>query len=290
MPNFKEKLKKEIQWADKIIYILSWIFIVLILLLIALRYVNGWNKESFWPNFDYFLLFFILLDLLILNRVSYHHSGSRFIETKNPLDKQRDPSVSHAASLQDDIANGGLQNEKFVFGLIVGLFVLNLLWMVDLIMNKSVPALKESVFLPYRLNYIVLILGLILLTFNRGPLGLWLKGWLLKFKDPRAFIALALVFFVLCPFSLIFKQEPIAEKAANMAYFLLVIGILGQFAGYIRESRQKLPTNNSKIQMSNEIKISNVKNKYDLEERTARFEESKRKSGEGIHFLDTEYV
>ncbi|MEW6407250.1 MAG: hypothetical protein AB1465_00980 [Patescibacteria group bacterium] len=239
MSNFREKLKKEIGWAGGVIYFLSRVLIGAMVVLLVLRYAYG--QGSFWSNIDYFLLFFVLLDLVILNRVASRHSERSEESLANARifsNKLRDPSPT----AQDDkkkIAQDDMENEKLVFGLIVAFFGLNLLWMAELVMNN--PGVEEKVFLPYRLNYFVLILGVILLSLNKSQFGFWLKVWLLKFRDPRAFIALALIFLIITPFLLTYKQEPVAEKAANMAYFMLVIGVLGQFVKYVRESRRKSP-------------------------------------------------
>jgi len=56
-------------------------------------------------------------------------------------------------------------------------------------------------------------------------IGLWiLSVWLYKFEG-RVSVAGALAFSVICPFLLILKKEPIAEKAAIWAYMFLVVGV-----------------------------------------------------------------
>ena len=55
--------------------------------------------------------------------------------------------------------------------------------------------------------------------------GFWiLSVWLYKFEG-RVSVAGGLVFLVMCPFLLIFRKEPMAEKAAIWAYMFLVIGV-----------------------------------------------------------------
>ncbi|OQB43715.1 MAG: hypothetical protein BWY03_00626 [Parcubacteria group bacterium ADurb.Bin159] len=58
--------------------------------------------------------------------------------------------------------------------------------------------------------------------------GLWIGavvGWKL---EGRFSIFAALIFLTLCPFLLIFKKDPLAEKAAIWAYMFLVVGVIQQ--------------------------------------------------------------
>ena len=58
--------------------------------------------------------------------------------------------------------------------------------------------------------------------------GLWIGaviGWRL---EGRFSILGALIFLTMCPFLLIFKKDPIAEKAAIWAYMFLVVGVIQQ--------------------------------------------------------------
>ena len=58
--------------------------------------------------------------------------------------------------------------------------------------------------------------------------GLWIGavvGWRL---EGRFSILGALIFLTMCPFLLIFKKDPVAEKAAIWAYMFLVVGVIQQ--------------------------------------------------------------
>jgi len=56
--------------------------------------------------------------------------------------------------------------------------------------------------------------------------GLWVwVVWHYKFKGEVS-VSGALVFLIMCPFLLIFKKDLVAEKAANWAYMLLLIGVI----------------------------------------------------------------
>ena len=58
--------------------------------------------------------------------------------------------------------------------------------------------------------------------------GLWIGavvGWKL---EGRFSILGALIFLIMCPFLLIFKKDPLAEKAAIWAYMFLVVGVIQQ--------------------------------------------------------------
>jgi hypothetical protein len=56
--------------------------------------------------------------------------------------------------------------------------------------------------------------------------GLWILAVRHYKFEGRVSIAIALFFLTLCPFLLIFKKEPIAEKAAIWAYMFLVVGVV----------------------------------------------------------------
>lgn len=59
--------------------------------------------------------------------------------------------------------------------------------------------------------------------------ALWvLAVWLYKF-DGRISVGIALGFLIICPILLVFKKEPIAEKAAIWVYMFLAIGVIQLF-------------------------------------------------------------
>ncbi|MBA7697915.1 hypothetical protein ES703_106587 [subsurface metagenome] len=53
----------------------------------------------------------------------------------------------------------------------------------------------------------------------------------------RLFIVMFMILLIFCAFLLIFRKEKIAEEAANVAYFLLVIGVVIEFILMMRERR-----------------------------------------------------
>jgi len=70
-------------------------------------------------------------------------------------------------------------------------------------------------------------------------IALWiLSARYYKFES-RFSIAIALFFLTMCPFLLIFKKDPIAEKAAIWAYMFLVVGVVQMFIEYIASSKPK---------------------------------------------------
>ena len=192
------KFKNNIQNSNEIIHIFSWIFTIFLSILIIFRAI--YPTEAFYTYLDYFILFFILFDFIILNRIT----------SKN-----------------------GLKHEKTVFTAIIIFLFLDFLSIMENTINSPMTNLA-----PHRIIYLILFLGLTILAFNSKPLGLWLKSLLIKLKEPSSFIFLAIIFLILCPFFLFFKYESIAEKTANIAYLLLVIGVLGQFTKYIIKSRK----------------------------------------------------
>jgi hypothetical protein len=58
--------------------------------------------------------------------------------------------------------------------------------------------------------------------------------------DTRLSPALGLVFLAICPFLLIADKEPVAEQAANYAYFFLAIGVLVQLEELVLERYDRL--------------------------------------------------
>jgi len=54
----------------------------------------------------------------------------------------------------------------------------------------------------------------------------------------RLFIVMFMILLILCAFLLIFKKEKIAEEAANVAYFLLVIGVVIEFILMMRQRKR----------------------------------------------------
>jgi hypothetical protein len=53
--------------------------------------------------------------------------------------------------------------------------------------------------------------------------------------DSRLSVAMGLIFLAACPFLLIANNEPLAEQAANYAYFFLTIGVLVQLEEMVLE-------------------------------------------------------
>jgi hypothetical protein len=86
-------------------------------------------------------------------------------------------------------------------------------------------------------------LALVLLTqtviLRWGPEAVFFVTWLLLAlavqHDSRLSAAMGLVFLASCPFLLIAKKEPVAEQAANYAYFFLAIGVLVQLEELVLE-------------------------------------------------------
>jgi len=67
--------------------------------------------------------------------------------------------------------------------------------------------------------------------------GLWIGaviGWKL---EGRFSILGALIFLTICPFLLIFKKDPIAEKAAIWAYMFLVVGVVQQLIEFKKKPK-----------------------------------------------------
>jgi hypothetical protein len=58
--------------------------------------------------------------------------------------------------------------------------------------------------------------------------------------EGRVSVAGALIFLALCPFLLIFKKDPIAEKAAIWAYMFLVVGTIQMFVEYAKEEKKNV--------------------------------------------------
>ena len=190
---------------NKIIYTVTLTAIFALSAIIILRIL--YPIDSLFLYFDYFILGLIIFDLIVLNRTS---------------------------------SSRGLKHEKTVFYIIIGVFILNLIWQIQATIEMTnIPEYKESIFLPYRIITLILILGLFVLALNKGSLGVKLKSLSSRLKEPTTYIFFALLFLIICPFFLFFKQEVIAEKAANIAYFLLLIGVLGQFIKYIIKGNKK---------------------------------------------------
>jgi len=77
--------------------------------------------------------------------------------------------------------------------------------------------LVDIFFLPFTSDLVILVFTL----FWIGAV----VGWKL---EGRFSIFAALIFLILCPFLLIFKKDPLAEKAAIWAYMFLVVGVIQQ--------------------------------------------------------------
>ncbi len=63
--------------------------------------------------------------------------------------------------------------------------------------------------------------------------------WLFYFEG-RVSIGVGLGFLTLCPFLIIFKAEPIAEKSAIWAYMFLFVGVVQQIIAYRKEQSAKV--------------------------------------------------
>jgi hypothetical protein len=71
-------------------------------------------------------------------------------------------------------------------------------------------------------------------------LALWIRSvWSLKLEG-RVSVAGALMFLSTCPFLLIFKKDPVAEKAAIWAYMFLVVGTIQMFVEFAKEEKKNV--------------------------------------------------
>ena len=95
-----------------------------------------------------------------------------------------------------------------------------------------------------RVKYLFLAaMALIVLTqalvLRWGPEAIFFVTWfflaLTVQHDSRLSATMGLVFLASCPFLLIAKKEPVAEQAANYAYFFLAIGVLVQLEELLLE-------------------------------------------------------
>lgn len=69
--------------------------------------------------------------------------------------------------------------------------------------------------------------------------GFWIWSiWSFKLES-RVSIGFALAFLILCPFLLIFKKDPIAEKSAIWAYMFLVVGVIQMFIEYKKHGERE---------------------------------------------------
>ncbi len=189
----------------KTIHSFSWIFLVIFMITFIAQVISP--HFLIWQNINYLFLLSSILFLYILNRVTSYN---------------------------------GLKNEQIILSLVVFFLSIDLIGLMETVIAQ--PDIQEFQLFPYRLTYAVLFLSIMTFALNHGPIGLAIKNILLKFKEPRAFIILALFFLILCPFFLFFKYEPIAERSANLAYLFLVIGVLGQFILYLRQHKNKKET------------------------------------------------
>ena len=80
-----------------------------------------------------------------------------------------------------------------------------------------IGVLADIFFLPFTSDLVILVFTI----FWIGAV----VGWKL---EGRFSIFAALIFLTLCPFLLIFKKDPIAEKAAIWAYMFLIVGVIQQ--------------------------------------------------------------
>ena len=86
-------------------------------------------------------------------------------------------------------------------------------------------------------------LALVILTqalvLHWGPEAIFFVTWLLLAltvqHDSRLSAVMGLVFLAICPFLLVAKKGPVAEQAANYAYFFLAIGVLVQLEELVLE-------------------------------------------------------
>ncbi|MFA6296283.1 MAG: hypothetical protein WC663_02945 [Patescibacteria group bacterium] len=128
---------------------------------------------------------------------------------------------------------------------LISFLSIDLIWLIEKRITIPISVYQESMLFPFRIIAFLILIGVFFLALNKQPLGIKLKILLLKLIDPRSIIFLAIIFLSICCFFLFFKADPIAEKAANVAYLLLVIGAIGLFIQYLinlrRERKNKLP-------------------------------------------------
>ena len=92
------------------------------------------------------------------------------------------------------------------------------------------------------------LLTLVILTqtviLHWGPEAVFFATWLFLAlavqHDSRVSVAVGLAFLATCPFLLIADKEPVAEQAANYAYFFLAIGVLVQLEELLLERYDRL--------------------------------------------------
>jgi hypothetical protein len=101
---------------------------------------------------------------------------------------------------------------------------------------------KEGILL---LGILGILLDIFVLDFSSDLIILFLTGlwvWSVRWHrfEGRVSVAGALIFLALCPFLLIFKKDPIAEKAAIWAYMFLVVGTIQMFVEYAKEEKKNV--------------------------------------------------
>lgn len=87
---------------------------------------------------------------------------------------------------------------------------------------------------------LILQLGVLHWSFETVFFVTWFLVMLVVKHDTRLSPALGLVFLASCPFLLIASKDPVAEQAANYAYFFLAIGVLVQAEEMILERSDRL--------------------------------------------------
>ena len=93
-------------------------------------------------------------------------------------------------------------------------------------------------------SLLVLAVLIQVVVFRWGSEAVFFVTWSLVMlvvkHDTRLSPALGLVFLATCPFLLIADKEPVAEQAANYAYFFLAIGVLVQVEEMVLERNDRL--------------------------------------------------
>ena len=130
-----------------------------------------------------------------------------------------------------------IESENFLY--LFSLFIRKLLKFF-----KGFPRFLKFILTNYFFWLGLCILGILIdifvFKFTSDLLILFLTGlWILIIRhykfEGRVSIAIALFFLTLCPFLLIFKKEPIAEKAAIWAYMFLVVGVIQLFINELKD-------------------------------------------------------
>ncbi len=101
-------------------------------------------------------------------------------------------------------------------------------------LKKAAKGLPDS-------SYIIIMV--IIVSIVRKVRPRLIKRWHYFQEKPSApYIMLFMILLLSCAFLLMVKLEPIAEQIANIAYFLLVVGVGIEFYQLIKEGRAKKVT------------------------------------------------